>query len=163
MMRRATEIKIIEETITRYTINTAFEKGLIKVGLKVRTNGNDGDTFSGDHIEGVIGEIQNNSFYVFNNEHDGTSGYISPKSLGFKYAWTISKMNTKGWIEILGDITEPKIAMEEMRYLVLSLKGSTLGSAKDKRQLMTVLKKVEVPHKIYEVKEVKTKLRLEEI
>lgn len=61
----------------------------LKVGMKVSTNG-DGLTEMGDmYIEGVIGEIDKNNIYIWQNDRDGLHGMQYPSSRGFDFSWHI--------------------------------------------------------------------------
>ena len=77
----------------------------LKIGMKVRTNG---DIFDANQwITGVIGEINDGWFYVWQNEHEGNQGIYSPMLLGFKYSWKISLDNNVGQIYIDGLYPKP--------------------------------------------------------
>lgn len=68
----------------------------IKVGMRVKRPH---DMSAGGEIEGVVGEVDSSFFYIWQNTYRGSTGRISPASMGFKYSWAISWGNE---IEILG-------------------------------------------------------------
>ncbi len=60
-------------------------KKIASVGDRVRFK----DKYDGEYvtIEGEVGEIQGDKFYVWQNECNGSVGHISPK--GCKYSWVV--------------------------------------------------------------------------
>lgn len=75
-------------------------KNKIKVGDWVRTNGNDGGVME-KFVEGEIGEIQDDCFFVWQNKLDGVTGSIPPSTKGYKYSWRVSFNNPDAKIEIV--------------------------------------------------------------
>jgi len=75
-------------------------KNKLKVGDWVRTNGS--DVYRRDeYFEGEIGEIQGDTFYVWQNERIGGKGVIDPETKGYKFSWVINWDNSIAEIEIL--------------------------------------------------------------
>lgn len=72
-------------------------KGILKVGDVVITNGDGKDSFS-DFVRGVVGEINGDSFYVWQDTHDGSAGSVF--HVGYKYSWAVSFSNATATIEI---------------------------------------------------------------
>lgn len=62
---------------------------LLKVGDIVETE------ILGDIVTGEIGEVDNGSIYLWQNEHDGDWGKLKPKSKEYKYSWWILKSNDR--------------------------------------------------------------------
>ncbi len=60
-------------------------KGKLKVGDWVRTNG-DGIDKMKTWIEGEIGEIGKDCFYIWQNDRAGVWGDLKPASKGYKYS-----------------------------------------------------------------------------
>lgn len=86
----------------RYLISEAKDK--LKVGDWVRTNGD--DVYTRDTpIEGEIGDIDNDGFYIFQNQADGAVGRIQPETRGYKYSWRVywerHPRHENAWVEIL--------------------------------------------------------------
>lgn len=77
----------------------------LKVGTKVVTNGG-GQTVI-EHstlLEGIIGELGINYFYVWHNDARfiGSKGKNNPKFNGYRYSWKIHKKNEKAYISSIG-------------------------------------------------------------
>lgn len=68
----------------------------LKLGMWVRVR----DCKSSNLVEGVIGEITSNRFYVFQDKNYGDVGETYPYALGYKFGWRIYKSNVST-IEIL--------------------------------------------------------------
>lgn len=139
----------------RIPIKTAYEKGLIKEGRRIRTNG---ASFRYPKTEGIIGELSADYFYFWQDKDNGSLGNVKPSTKGFKHSWMISSSDTN-WIEFLD--SNPDISL--IRYILLDHYGSLIGIAKDKRQLTTVLKKTDGTFRLFDVKELKTQIKLEEL
>lgn len=86
-------------------IKISKSKNILKVGMRVRSNGSADETIEEPFIEGIIGEIQENKFYIWTNnlDFDGGIGMRSPASRGFKYSWVILFNNKFSWVEILDE------------------------------------------------------------
>lgn len=137
----------------KLTIIKAKESGLIRLGDTIH--------IPYYNISGVIGEIQDNCFFIFQNTLNGSRGNIDPESMGFKYSYVVYFEDNSDCI-----ITEktPNLKIpDKIRYFVIDKNWKITGVAKDKRQLITVLKHQKEEYKIFDVKEVKTKVRLEEV
>lgn len=81
-------------------------KGILEVGDWVRTNE------SGIYkLEGEIGEIQNDSFFVWQNECIGGRGKLKPETKGYKFSCMVFFDNEKAEIEILTKTTKPNNTM----------------------------------------------------
>ena len=63
-------------------------KGKLKVGDWVRTNGSGTDKIE-TWVEGEIGEIEKDCFYVWQNDIAGVWGDLNPASKGYKYSYFI--------------------------------------------------------------------------
>ena len=63
-------------------------KGKINVGDWVKTNGSDRGNQTA-FFEGEIGEIQSDSFFVWQNFRNGVVGNISPSVRNYKCSWVI--------------------------------------------------------------------------
>jgi hypothetical protein len=74
--------------------------GQIKVGMKVRTNGDGSHTT--EPFEGVVGEVRQTCFFVFSDIEEGTVGKVSPLSRGYSFS-SLIRFASKGWIEILDE------------------------------------------------------------
>jgi hypothetical protein len=77
-------------------------KNKIEVGDWVKTNG-DGCSEKSFFVEGEIGEIQKNCFFIWQNDErwDGSHGRLNPSMKGYKYSWEIDFDNDTAEITIL--------------------------------------------------------------
>jgi len=64
-------------------------KTFLKVGMKVTATYPDHD-----FITGVVGEILQSCFYIWQNLNNGACGYKNPTDYGFKYSWCIGFTNS---------------------------------------------------------------------
>jgi hypothetical protein len=85
----------------RIPIRDAYLSGILKEGIFVKTNGDGGGNIVGysSGIEGKIGELKSDGFYVWNNIMEGSHG--NKPIEGYKYSWFVRYDNTRAWIEIL--------------------------------------------------------------
>ena len=90
--------QIAQENVNRIKLQEVA--GQIKVGMKVRTNGDGSHTT--EPFEGVVGEVRQTCFFVFSDTEEGTVGNISPLSRGYLYS-SLIRFASKGWIEILDE------------------------------------------------------------
>lgn len=83
------------------TIKEANDKGLLKVGVKVITNG-DANSIT-EEFEGVVGAIETGRIYIFNNYKDGyrPDNWGSVDKKGYIYSWYIYMGNENAYIKIL--------------------------------------------------------------
>ena len=64
-------------------------KGKLKVGDWVRINSAGQSTVKDFPVEGEIGEIDDDAFYVWQDTDDGKKGKINPTTWGYKYSWKV--------------------------------------------------------------------------
>jgi len=76
-------------------------KKWLEIGLQVVA------TIEGKNIKGVIGEINEYSFYIWQNSFNGASGSLNPKNYGFSCSWVID-FRDKGYIKNSGKILNLK-------------------------------------------------------
>lgn len=74
-------------------------KQLLKVGDWVKTNADLNTNFP-DWLEGEVGEIQDDRFFIWQNERDGVVGDMAPSKKGYDFSWQVNFDNTSE-IEIL--------------------------------------------------------------
>ena len=92
-------------THTYNTIKRAIDDNAIKLGAKVRTNGNSSGSLSSSSVTGIIGNISENHFYIFHNDSN-QAGSIPDNwdelSERYKceYSWAVSLTNTEAWLEV---------------------------------------------------------------
>lgn len=145
--------------LTRISIRQAWEDGLITEGTMIRTNG---ASFPHHTSIGIVGEIYHtgdgdDQFYFWQNSKAGGSNK-SPTG-GYQFSWCIN-VDDPGWIEFVSKPIDHNIRTEDPVYIVFDNEFRTIGTAKDKRQLQTVLKSLKPPFRIFKVSEVKTKISL---
>jgi hypothetical protein len=85
-------------------LNVSDCRQIIRLGQKIRTNGNGMER--GDWIEGVVGEINDSSFFVWQNNVKGDVGAVSPERAGFRYSWLVRFANPRAIIDFIGDSDE---------------------------------------------------------
>jgi hypothetical protein len=93
--------------ITNKTMLVKNCKGILKVGDWVRTNGSTNVVSSDGYLEGLIGEITKDSFFVWQNERSGYFGSLYP-SREYKGSWQVSFDNDKAEIEIINKSNDKK-------------------------------------------------------
>jgi len=99
-MIKTTNVRNLREDNRENRINLQNAKGTLKVGMRIRTNGDGSHTT--EPFEGVIGEMRQTCFFVFSDTENGTVGNISPLTRGYSYS-SLVKFESKGWVEILGE------------------------------------------------------------
>lgn len=69
------------------------EKHNLSVGTKIRTNA-DGPGIHGIMVEGIVGKIESDTIYLYNNKVSGSGPREFRKNnYGYKYSWYISRDN----------------------------------------------------------------------
>ena len=99
-------------------------KGKLKVGDWVRTNGGGVDKME-TWLEGEIGEIEKDCFYIWQNEIDGGRGDLKPTSKGYKYSWFID-FNSPNEIEV---IKKNSVANVVVKYTLTKMVGGSYSSS----------------------------------
>jgi len=116
MPKNTTNLKTIQKAVKNNTINTSLLgnhhytiktiSNELKIGMMVETNATGGSYNKNKFITGEIGEENENSFYIWQNEHSGAKGNKNPLEKGYKYSWIIDKNNDEAWIKILNTQTK---------------------------------------------------------
>jgi hypothetical protein len=138
-------------------------KGILKVGMKVRYYGR--SCLPGYYnqpiiIEGVIGEITDSVFYIFNNTHEGAINEKSPKEMGYKYGWSAYFNAPRTWIEILEEdkMEEEKLSKEAIKQAFEEVQKERFeADVKKAKELINHL--FDIENKIKDLKDEVCKLR----
>jgi hypothetical protein len=147
-MKKSKEVKY-------YKMSEAYKLGLISVGKKVLYLEKPYSV-----LEGIIGEM--NEYRIFIHHDDpsrgGSMGDISPAKTGHRHSWQVNR-DSYNQICFVNDIPENAIPEDFKGGFIVESEGELIF-CKDKRRVKQVISKCDSVFRIFEAKEVKTKISI---